>query len=98
MLRLKAAQTAQLPPHRLASEQEALVDATAAKKMAIDLTQTEQKIGRAIRSGQAQLAAAALDTSIVRKERAESRRQLDLAMMRASHAGVVTAIVQEEGA
>ena len=97
ILRLKAEQTAQLRAHGLASEQDALVSATAAKKMAIDLLQTEQKIARAIRSGQVQLSAAALDTSIARKERAESRRQLDLAMMRADRGGVLTAIVQEEG-
>lgn len=97
MLRLKAEQTAALRAAGLASQQEALVDATAARKIAIDVARTEQKIARAIRTGQAQVAAAALDTSIARKERAESRRQLDLAMTRADRAGVLTAIMQEEG-
>ncbi|HET7707809.1 MAG TPA: HlyD family efflux transporter periplasmic adaptor subunit [Thermoanaerobaculia bacterium] len=98
MLRLKAEQSAELRKEGLVSGQEALLDATAAKKIAIDIKQTEQKIARAIRSGQAQLAASALDASILQKERAESRRQLDLAMMRADRDGIITAIVQEEGA
>lgn len=97
ILRLKAEQTRRLRAEGLASEQEALLDATAAKKIGIELAQIEQKIARTIRSGDAQLAAAALDTSILRKERAESRRQLDLAMMRAPRQGIITAIVQEEG-
>ena len=98
MLRLKAEQSAELRKEGLVSGQEALLDATAAKKIVIDIRQTEQKIARAIRSGEAQLAASALDASILQKERAESRRQLDLAMMRADRDGVITAIVQEEGA
>jgi HlyD family secretion protein len=98
MLRLKAEQSAELRKEGLVSGQEALLDATAAKKIVIEITQTEQKIARAIRSGEAQLAASALDASILRKERAESRRQLDLAMMRADRDGIITAIVQEEGA
>jgi HlyD family secretion protein len=97
MLTLKAQQTAELRAQGLVSGQDALLDATAARKIAIDVAQTEQKIARAVRSGEAQIAAASLDTSILRKERAESARQLDLAMMRADRAGIVTAIVQEEG-
>lgn len=97
MLTLKAQQTAELRAQGLVSGQDALLDATAARKIAIDVAQTEQKIARSIRSGEAQIAAASLDTSILRKERAESARQLDLAMMRAGRAGIVTAIVQEEG-
>lgn len=98
MLRLKAEQSAELRKEGLVSGQEAMLDATAAKKIVIDIKQTEQKIARAIRSGEAQLAASALDASILQKERAESRRQLDLAMMRADRDGIITAIVQEEGA
>ena len=98
MLRLKAEQSAELRKEGLVSGQEALLDATAAKKIAIDIKQTEQKIARAVRSGEAQLSASALDASILQKERAESRRQLDLAMMRADRDGIITAIVQEEGA
>src|SRR5688572_3827867 len=98
MLRLKAEQSAELRKEGLVSGQEALVDATAAKKIIIDIRQTEQKIARAIRSGEAQLSASALDASILQKERVESRRQLDLAMMRADRDGIITAIVQEEGA
>jgi HlyD family secretion protein len=98
MLRLKAEQSAELRKEGLVSGQEALLDETAAKKILIEIRQTEQKIARAIRSGEAQLAASALDASILQKERAESRRQLDLAMMRADRDGIITAIVQEEGA
>ncbi|MGZ8868644.1 MAG: efflux RND transporter periplasmic adaptor subunit, partial [Thermoanaerobaculia bacterium] len=93
-----AEQSTELRKEGLVSGQEALFDATAAKKIVIDIGQTEQKIARAIRSGEAQLAASALDASILQKERAESRRQLDLAMMRADRDGIITAIVEEEGA
>jgi HlyD family secretion protein len=98
ILRLKADQSAALRRDGLISEQEALLDAAAAKKMAIELAQTEARIARMERSNAAQLSTDALETSMLRKERAESRRQLELAMMRAPRAGVVTAIVQEEGA
>ena len=98
ILQLKAEQTARLRAEGLASEQDARLDATAARKNAIQIQQIEQKIARAVRSGQAQLSAAALETNILQKERAESRRQLDLAMMRADRAGIITSIVQDEGA
>ncbi|HEX6177998.1 MAG TPA: HlyD family efflux transporter periplasmic adaptor subunit [Thermoanaerobaculia bacterium] len=98
ILRLKAERSAKLRREGLVSEQDALLDAAESKKMALELVQTEESIARAIRSGAAQIAADALDTSMLRKQREESRRQLDLAMMRAPRAGVVTAIVQEEGA
>ncbi|HEU4522525.1 MAG TPA: HlyD family efflux transporter periplasmic adaptor subunit [Thermoanaerobaculia bacterium] len=97
ILQLKAGQSARLRAEGLTTEQDALLDATAVKKNAIELAQFEEKIARAIRSGQAQIAAASLDTSILRKEREESRRQLQLAMMRAGRSGVITAIVDEEG-
>ena len=97
ILQLKAEQTAQLRAQGLVSEQEARLDQVAAKKIAIEVAQTEQKIARALRSGEAQIAAASMEVSIMNKERAESRRQLDLAMMRSDRAGVVTAIVQEVG-
>lgn len=97
ILRLKAEQSSRLRAEGLATAQDALLDQTALKKSAIALAQLEQKIARAIRSGEAQIASAALDTSILRKERGEWQRQLDLAMMRASRSGVITAIVDEVG-
>ena len=97
ILHLKAQRSAKLRREGLVSEQDEMVDVAAAKKIQMELLQTEQKIARAIRSGEAQLAADELDSSILRKEREESSRQLQLAMMRAPRAGVVTAIVQDEG-
>ena len=97
IFRLKADQTRTLRAAGLTSEQDALVATTAAKKSAIEIAQLEEDIVRARRSGDAQLAAAALDLDILRKERDESRRQLDLAMLRADRDGVITSILQEEG-
>jgi HlyD family secretion protein len=82
----------------LASQQEVLAAAAAAKKCDIEIRQLEEALVRARRSRNAQLAGAANDTAIARREREESRRQLALAMMRADRAGVVTWIVPEAGA
>jgi HlyD family secretion protein len=97
IVRLKSDQTRTLRSEGLVSEQESLVAATAAKKTAIEITQLEQDIARARRTGDAQLAAAAIDLGMLRAEREESRRQLDLAMLRADRDGVITSIVQDEG-
>src|ERR1051325_8881810 len=95
---LKSEQTRRLRAEGLVSEQDALLAATAQKKSAIEIAQLEQNAGRARRTAAAQLQAAALEVSGLRRDRDESRRQLDLAMMRATRDGVVTSMVQEEGA
>ncbi|MBV9494826.1 MAG: HlyD family efflux transporter periplasmic adaptor subunit [Acidobacteria bacterium] len=96
--RLKSEQTRRLRGEGLVSEQDALLAATAQKKSAIEIAQLEQNAARARRTAEAQLQAVALDASMLRRDRDESRRQLDLAMMRATRDGIVTSIVQEEGA
>ncbi|HEV7922183.1 MAG TPA: HlyD family efflux transporter periplasmic adaptor subunit [Thermoanaerobaculia bacterium] len=96
--RLKFDQTRRLRGEGLVSEQDALLAATAQKKSAIEIAQLEQNVARAKRTAVAQLQAAALEVSGLRRDRDESRRQLDLAMMRATRDGIVTSIVQEEGA
>ncbi|HVS31409.1 MAG TPA: HlyD family efflux transporter periplasmic adaptor subunit [Thermoanaerobaculia bacterium] len=98
ILRLQADRSRTLQGEGLLSEQQALSDAAAAKKSDITIRHIEENIVRAARTGEAQLAAAALDISMLRKERDQARRQLELAMMRASRHGVITSIVQEEGA
>lgn len=96
--RLKSEQTRRLRGEGLVSEQDALLAVTTQKKSAIEIAQLEQNVARAKRTAEAQLQAAALEVSGLRRDRDESRRQLDLAMMRATRDGIVTSIVQEEGA
>jgi HlyD family secretion protein len=98
ILKLKAERSRKLRGEGLIAEQDALADATAAKKAGIEVAQIEATIVRAQHSGSEQLNASALDISMLRRDRDESRRQLDLAMMRADREGVITSIVQEEGA
>jgi HlyD family secretion protein len=98
MLHLKAAQTSRLRQEGLSAEQDALLASTAARKIDIELAQLEEKIVRTARTGSAQVAALALDRRLLRKERDESNRQLDLSMMRAGRDGVVTWMLEEEGA
>ena len=97
IVHLKNEQTRRLRGEGLVAEQEALVATTAAKKSDIGLRRIEENLMRARRTADAQLAAAALDLSMLRQERDESRRLLELAMMRASRDGVVTAMMQDEG-
>lgn len=95
---LRAQQNARLFREGLVSEQDNLAAAASAKKSDIELAQLADALVRAQRNADAQLAAASMDASILRRERDESHRQLDLAMMRADRAGIVTWTLQEEGA
>lgn len=97
IVHLKDDQTHRLRGEGLVSEQDMLLASTAAQKSEITLRQVGENLARAQRTAEAQLAAAALDVSLLRRERDESRRLLDLAMMRAERDGVVTSIVQDEG-
>jgi len=98
ILRYTSDQKTKLREAGLTSEQEALASAAAAKKSDIELRQLEEALGRAKRSRDAQLAGAQMDLSIARREHEASVRQLELAMLRAQHDGVLTWIVSEEGA
>jgi len=97
IVHLKNDQTRRLRNEGLVAESEALLASTTAQKSDISLRQLDENLARARRTAEAQLAAAALDVSLLRRERDESRRLLDLAMMRAARDGVVTSIVQDEG-
>jgi len=96
--RFKAAQNDKLHREGLVAEQESLVASTTAKKSGIELAQLREALTRAERSAQAQLAAGEMSMRMLRKEHDESRRQLDLAMMRADRDGVITWIVPNAGA
>ena len=93
-----AAQKQKLRAEGLTTDQEALAAQAAAKKSDIEIRQMEEAVVRAKRSRDVQLAAARTDLSFVRREREESRRQLDLAMLRADRDGVLTWVVPEVGA
>jgi HlyD family secretion protein len=96
--KFKAAQNDKLHREGLVAEQESLVASTTAKKSGIELVQLRDALARAERSAQAQLAAGEMAQRLLRKERDEAQRQLDLAMMRADRDGVITWIVPNAGA
>jgi HlyD family secretion protein len=96
--RYNSEQKTKLLANGLVAEHEALAARAAAKKSDIELRQLEQALVRARRSRDADLAASANELQMVRSERAESRRQLDLAMLRADREGVLTYLLSEEGA
>src|SRR4029079_15101331 len=68
-----------------------------AQKAAIELEQSKRAIVAARQSTDSKLAGLELDLGILRKERDEARRQLDLATARAERDGVVTWVVPQEG-
>lgn len=98
ILHYVATQKSTLRKEQLLSEEDARVAITAAKKSDIEIRQLQEAMVRARRSNAAQLAAAERDLSIARREEQESKRQLDLAMMRADGDGVLTWMVPEAGA
>jgi HlyD family secretion protein len=93
-----AAQKATLRKEGLIAEEDALAAAALAKKTDIELRQLDEALARAIRSRDVQLSAWRASVAMVQREREESRRQLELAMLRADRDGVLTSIVQEAGA
>lgn len=93
-----AVQKATLRKEGLIAEEDALAAAALAKKTDIELRQLDEALTRAIRSRDAQLTASRASLAMVQREREESRRQLELAMLRADRDGVLTSIVQEAGA
>jgi HlyD family secretion protein len=98
ILGYKAEQSAKLLKAGLVSEQDDLAAATASKKADIEQTQLADALGRAKRTGEAQIAAASAELTTLRKERDESQRQLQLAMMRADRDGIITWLISDSGA
>lgn len=98
ILHYTAAQKQKLLKDGLAAEQDALAAQASAKKADIELRQIEEALHRAVQSRAAQLGASAKELAFARREQEESRRQLDLAMLRADRDGVLTWIVPEVGA
>ncbi len=93
-----ADQKARLRAEGLIAEQDALAAGAVAKKADIDLRQLDEALARAIRSRDVQLAASRADVAMTQREREESRRKLELAMLRADRDGILTSIVGEVGA
>jgi HlyD family secretion protein len=93
-----AEQKTKLRADGLIAEQDALAAAATAKKSEIELRQLQEARTRALRSRDMQLAASQADISTARRDRDESKRQLELAMLRADRDGVLTSIVNEVGA
>lgn len=93
-----ADQKAKLRAEGLIAEQDALAAAATKKKTDIELRQLDEALARALRSRDAQLAASRAGMATAIRDREESRRQLELAMLRADRNGVLTSIVNEVGA
>jgi len=68
------------------------------EKARIQLRRSEEEIEAARRNHEAKIERLALDGSILRKEIADTRRQLDLATTRTPVAGVLTWVADQEGA
>ena len=98
IFRFKAEQNARLFKAGLVSSQENLAAATAAKKNDIELTQLEEALQRARKTAAAQTAAAETGVRMVRNDRQEAQRQLDLSMMRSDRDGVITWVIDAPGA
>jgi HlyD family secretion protein len=98
ILHYTATQKEKLAKDGLAAEQDALAAKAAAQKGDIALRQMEEALRRTQQSRAAQLGASSKELAFARREQDESRRQLDLAMLRADRDGVLTWIVPEVGA
>jgi HlyD family secretion protein len=98
ILHYNADQKATLSKEGLTAAGEARAAATAAKKSDIEVRQLQEQLIRTQRANAAQLAAAERDLAIARREETESRRQLEMAMMRADRDGVLTWMISEAGA
>ena len=92
-----ATQKAKLRAEGLTADADALAAEATARKTDIELRQLQDALRRSEQSRRAQLAAAAKELSSAIRDREESRRQLDLAMLRADRDGVLTWVVPEVG-
>jgi HlyD family secretion protein len=97
ILEFKADQNAKLHKEGLVAAQEDLAASTAAKKSSMQIARLRDALVRAQRTGQAEIDAASSSLRTLRKEREESERQLQLAMMRADRDGVVTWVIPDAG-
>ncbi len=93
-----AEQKAKLRSAGLIAEQDALAAAALAKKTDIELRQIEEATTRALRTREMKLATARSEVAMAQRERDESRRQFELAGLRADRDGVLTSIISEVGA
>jgi HlyD family secretion protein len=91
-------QKAKLRAEGMIAEQDSLAAVAMAKKTDIELRQLEEALVRALRSRDVQLSASAAGVAMAQRDRTESRRQLELAMLRADRDGILTSIVNEVGA
>jgi HlyD family secretion protein len=98
IVRYTAEQKTKLRSEGLISETDALAAQAQAKKAAIELRNLTQALARTIRSRDVQLAASSSEVTMAQREREESRRQVELAMLRADRDGILTSIVNEAGA
>lgn len=94
----KSSQNAKLHEAGLVAKQDALAAETTEKKSEIELAQLREGLVRSEHSAQVQIAAEEMAIAMLRKELEESRRQLELAMMRADRDGVLTSVVEDAGA
>lgn len=97
-LQYRVEQNRKLRADGLVSEQTLNAMEVEAKKARIQLAQLEESVRGARRSTDAQLRGLELDLGMLRKERDEARRQLDLATTRSDRSGVLTWVVPREGA
>ena len=93
-----ATQKAKLRSEGLTADAESLAAQAQARKTDIELRQLQEALRRAEQSRLAQLAAARNELTSAMRDREESRRQLDLAMLRADRDGILTWVVPEVGA
>lgn len=93
----RAAQNRKLRVEGLVSEETLRVAEVEAKKAQIQLRQLEEQVASERRAADSRVQGLNLDLAILRKERDEAARQLELATTRADRAGVVTWVFNEEG-
>jgi len=96
-LKARSAQSRELHRQGILAENELRQAELQEEKAAIELKQVEDGIRIARQSTQAQSEGLALEMNILQKERAEARRQWDLATTRADRHGVLTWVIPEEG-
>jgi HlyD family secretion protein len=90
-------QNRKLRAEGLVSEQTFKASEVEAKKAGIQLAQLEGSVAAAHRATDAQLQGVELDLAMLRKERDDARRLLELATTRSDRAGVLTWVVLQEG-
>jgi len=96
--RFRREQKDKLRQDGLIAEEEFKEAEVALKKTELELRRLEEEVVSQRRLNEARLERLELDASILRGERDEVRRQLELATTRAPVAGVLTSVFEEEGA